>query len=259
MASILENTAFILLVCFTFTIILNLGIKLFAWLFNTVNVHIIDGMINSKQLFVVPQDPSVSNSVTIYRSNDQQGGIEFTWSIWVFIDDLTYNEGKYKHVFSKGDNNSTDNGKMSLNNAPGLYINPNTNDMTVFMNTFINPGTTDKSMIEEEVVIKDVPMNKWFNVIIKCQNKDLIVYVNGMVANSIKLHNVPKQNYGSIYMSNNGGFSGNTSNLWYYSYALSSIEIQNLVKNGPNTSIVSGSTINQKNADYLSLRWYFNK
>jgi len=112
---------------------------------------------------------------------------------------------------------------------------------------------------EEEVVIKDVPMNKWFNVIIKCQNKDLIVYVNGMVANSIKLHNVPKQNYGSIYMSNNGGFSGNTSNLWYYSYALSSIEIQNLVKNGPNTSIVSGSTINQKNADYLSLRWYFNR
>ena len=258
MASIIENIGFIILVCFSFMLLLNLAIKLFSWLLNTSSPHIIDGMINSKQMMIFPQDPSLSNSVTIYRSNDQFGGIEFTWSVWIFIDDLTYGQGQYRHVFSKGDNNSSYNGKMSLNNGPGLYINPTTNDMTVFMNTFVNPGTTDKSSIEEEVVLKDVPMNKWFNVIIKCQNKDLVVYVNGMVANSIKLHNVPKQNYGSIYLSNNGGFSGNTSNLWYYSYALSSVEIQDLVKNGPNTSIVSGSTLNQKNADYLSLRWYFN-
>ena len=126
------------------------------------------------------------------------------------------------------------------------------------MNTFIDPYEKDTTAIDEEIVILDVPMNKWFNVMIRCQNTELTIYVNGMVSNSRQLRNVPKQNYGDVFVSANGGFSGYTSNLWYYNYALGSVEIQNLVKQGPNTTVTSGSPLTLKtNPDYLSLKWYF--
>ena len=54
--------------------------------------HLIDGMVDAKQQIVFPQDPADSNAVTIYRSVNENKGIEFTWSVWIFIDDLKYKE-----------------------------------------------------------------------------------------------------------------------------------------------------------------------
>jgi len=55
----------------------------------------------------------------------------------------------------------------------------------------------------------------------------------------------------------NGGFDGNISNLWYYNYALGTSEIQSLAKSGPNTKMASSGSMNVKNPNYLSLRWFF--
>ena len=53
-------------------------------------------------------------------------------------------------------------------------------------------------------------------------------------------------------------FNGNISNLWYYSYALGTSEIQSISKNGPNTEIISpAGGMSLKNPNYLSLRWFF--
>jgi hypothetical protein len=68
---------------------------------------------------------------------------------------------------------------------------------------------------------------------------------------------VPKQNYGDVYASMNGGFMGNTSDLRYFEKALSTSKIQAIVNKGPNTKLISGASIgkNDKNK-YLSTRWY---
>jgi hypothetical protein len=55
----------------------------------------------------------------------------------------------------------------------------------------------------------------------------------------------------------NGGFNGYISNLWYYNYALGTAAIQNLVTKGPNTNMIGSTGMNDKDADYLSLRWFF--
>jgi hypothetical protein len=135
------------------------------------------------------------------------------------------------------------------NNAPGLYIAPNTNELVVIMNTF--------EVINEEIKIPDIPINKWINVIIRCKNRNLDVYINGTITRSLQLVGVPKQNYGNVYVSLNGGFSGYTSNLQYFNYALGTLAIQNLVQKGPSTKMAGSSSMNLKNPDYLSLRWYF--
>jgi hypothetical protein len=219
------------------------------------NPKLITGTVDAKHMLIFSQDPSLSNSKTIERSSNQDKGIEFTWSVWVYIDDMTYNSGKYKCVFYKGNEydkspDGKDNGINYPNNAPGLYIAPNTNNLVVMMNTF--------EVINEKIIIEGVPLNKWINVIIRCENKTLDVYLNGTIAKSYQLQGVPKQNYGDVYVAPNGGFSGYISNLWYYSYALGVNEIMSLVKKGANTTMTgSYDALSLVDPNYLSLRYYW--
>jgi hypothetical protein len=248
--SLVAKFAFLLLVIFGFVILLRVGISVLAYFLKpNESPHLIDGMVDAKQMIIFTQDPSSNGAVTIYRSVNATDGLEFTWSTWIFIDNLQTNAGKYKHIFSKGNSNLSENGMIQPNNAPGLYIAPNTNALVVVMNTF--------NVINEEVIIPDIPLNKWVNVIIRCENTTMDVYINGTIARSINLVGVPKQNYGDVYVGMNGGFDGYISNLWYYNYALGTAAIQKISNNGPNTKMIGGNGMLDRMFNYLSIRWFF--
>jgi len=248
-SSLVARIAFLLLVILVFVIVLQFSMSILAWFFGPNNSpKIINGMVDAKQTIIIPQDPNASGAKPINRSVNGPNGIEFTWSVWTFIDDTP--SSKYRHVFSKGNANVVpDTGLNFPNNAPGLFIMPNTNAFKIIMNTFND--------INEEVIINDIPLNKWVNIIIRCKNTTLDVYINGTITKSMELSGVPKQNYGDVNIALNGGFSGYVSNLWYYDYALGTAAIYNLVKNGPNTKMVGSSAMNLKNPNYLSVRWFF--
>ena len=248
--SLVAKFAFLLMVLFGFVILLRIGISIISYMFKpNDSPHLIDGMVDATQQIVFEQDPSSNGAVTIYRSVDATDGLEFTWSTWIYINNLQTNAGKFKHVFSKGNSDLTPNGLVQPNNAPGLYIAPDTNALVVIMNTY--------DVINEEILIPDIPLNKWVNVIIRCQNTTLDIYINGTIARSINLLGVPKQNYGDVYVAMNGGFDGYISNLWYYNYALGTSAIQNVVNSGPNTKMIGSSSIDIPVYNYLSLRWFF--
>jgi len=248
--SLIAKFAFLFLVIILFVLALKLGIAILSRIFKpSSNPHLITGMVDAKQMLIFPQDPSNNNAVTIYRSVNANEGIEFSWSSWLYINSLDTNPNIFKHVFSKGNSTLGANGMIQPNNAPGLYIAPNTNALVVVMNTY--------NVINEEIIIPDIPLNKWFNVIIRCKNTTLDVYINGTITRSLNLIGVPKQNYGDVYVAMNGGFDGYISNLWYYNYALGISEIQNLVAKGPNKKMVGSGGINDKSNNYLSLRWFF--
>ena len=233
--SLVAKIAFLLLVLVGFTILLRLGIWLIGSLLisQATSPRLIDGMIDAKTQMVIPQDPKVPTAINVSRSANQNKGIEFTWSCWIFINDLVYNTTKYRCVFYKGNDYAADAAVSGLNfpnNAPGLYITPNTNNLEIIMNTFND--------INQNVVINEIPLKKWLNVIIRCKNTTVDIYINGDISKSLQLDGVPKQNYGNVFVSPNGGFDGYTSNLWYYDYALNPIEITTLVSQGPNTKMI---------------------
>jgi len=201
---------------------------------------------------------------TVLRSKDGRYGIEFTWSIWLYIDKIgttSLNGGgsvQRQHIFSKGsDTISMDDpksptlqdkkGMLTPNNAPGLYLDTATNSLYVVMNTF--------DMIDEEVQINDIPMKKWFNVIIRNEGRILDVYINGTIAVRHKLSSVPKQNYGNVHASKNGGFNGRWSLLRYHDHALNTTEIMNIVRAGPDLRTCTPSPAVPP---YLSMQWYFD-
>jgi len=245
--NLVAKIAFLLLVVILFIVLLKVGVFIMSYIFKPQqSPHLINGMVDATQMLTFKQS---SGKTQIVRSDNANDGIEFTWSVWININNLQYLAGQYKHVFYKGNNDITDNGLNFPNNAPGLYIAPDTNELIVMMNTY--------SVINEEIIIPNIPLNKWVNVIIRCQNTTLDVYINGTITRSIQLSGVPKQNYGDVYVGMNGGFQGNISNLWYYNYALGAAEIQNIATKGPNLNMVTPPTNTSKLWDYLSLRWFF--
>ena len=250
-SSLVAKFAFLLLVALAFVILLRVGISTISYFLKPdESPKLITGMVDGKQMIVFPQDPNDNSAVTVYRSVNENEGIEFSWSVWIYINNLQYLQGQYRHIFHKGNGDLEENGLNFPNNAPGLYLAPNSNAFVVMMNTF--------SVINEEILIPDIPLNKWVNVIIRCKNNTLDVYINGTIARSVHLLGVPKQNYGDVFCCMNGGSDSNISNLWYYNHALGASEIQRLVDNGPNTKMIGGNTaMSATDFDYLSLRWFF--
>lgn len=242
---------FIILLLIGTIILIQVFINVVPWLMSTNSPYLVKGMIPGNASVVIHQDQNLSGAVPIERSNNGQSGIECSWSVWLNITDVSSSTQQYKHVFHKGEQNiDTDTGMNFPNNGPGLYISPNTNELVVIMNTF--------SVINEEIKIPNVPMNKWVNVVIRIMNNTVDVYVNGALAKRHVLSSVPKQNYGNVYVASNGGFSGNLSDLRYYNYALQPGEILSIANGGPNLTVNKNSTVLNSKPPYLSLQWYTN-
>jgi hypothetical protein len=106
--------------------------------------------------------------------------------------------------------------------------------------------------------IDNIPINKWVHVALRLQNTILDVYVNGIVVNRLLLNNTPKQNYGNVYICQNGGFKGKLSNLRYYSRALNVFEINNIVSSGPSLKVAE-EVKPTGGYNYLSTQWYASK
>lgn len=252
--SLVAKVAFLLLLVIVFVVLLRLGSNLLGYLFGpNRDPMLIKGTVDATQMRVIPQNPAKANAKPIYRSVNQAEGIEFTWSVWLYLKNLAP-MSDYKHIFHKGNDAidySGQHGPVGMNfpnNAPGLYIAPRTNNLVLVMNTF--------NKINEEIVVEDIPLNKWLNVMIRVEDMRVDVYVNGTVVKSHKLSGVPKQNYGDVYVAMNGGFNGYISNLRYWDYALGIYKIQNIIADGPDLEMKDKDMLDSE-PKYFSLRWFF--
>jgi hypothetical protein len=246
--------AFLLMVVIGFAILFRLMVAFLGWLFSpSGKVILVDGYINGSDSSTISQDPNIKKSITVVRSNNEKDGIEFTWSTWLFLNGFT-NDEKYHHVFNKGSKEMGSDGFVSINNAPGLYVNPKYDGITVIMNSF------HVNAIDNKIVIKDLPIAKWMNVVIRVQNNNCDVYVNGRLTKRHIMKNIVKQNYDDVNICLNGGFSGYLSNLTYYNNAISIAEIQDILTSGPNMkAVMKNMDDNFNRPRYLADRWYFDQ
>ena len=202
------------------------------------NPWIIEGVREAKKPLILSQDVGADGSKPILRSNNEEGGIEFSYSFWLIIRDWRYKYGEWKHVFHKGNNTSWP------NRAPGVWFHKEQNNMRVYMNVH--------NKVNEYVDIDDIPINKWVYVVVSVRGEYLDVYINGELMKRHKLSGIPKQNFNNLYVTSFGGFGGFLGKFRYFNRALSSYEIFELAKDIPSMSSIEMRT---DDPPYLSYRW----
>lgn len=266
---LLAKFAFIIFVLIIFLFLFKLGVQLLGYLTGPIkSPFLVYGKINGNNAVTISQDPQNTSAVTIYRSSNQPNGAEFTWSVWLYINENSTTDNKYKNIFYKGPNNtifsSSSSGNFSTNggyigiaqvNGPGMYFNcDNTGvgHMLFYLDDIENTN-------QKPIKVDNIPLQKWIHVVYRLQNTILDVYINGNINNRMKLNYAPSQNFYDVQVCANNGFTGYLSNLRYYDYALNVFDINNIVMFGPNTAnSVLSSDYKNANGDYsyLSTKWY---
>ena len=111
--------------------------------------------------------------------------------------------------------------------APGIWLHPKKNAMRVYMNTFKNIG--------EHTDIHNLPLNKWFHVVVATRQRYIDIYINGNLAKRHTLSSIPKQNFGDLYINAFRGFGGYMSNIRYYDYYITFLEMDGALGQGPSS------------------------
>ena len=255
--TLLAKFSFLILVLIAFLFLVNLGITLIGYFTQpSNNPYLVKGTMNAANELVITQDPKNKNSISILRSNNQNTGIEFTWCIWIYVNDIDPKHvPQYQNIFNKGDGYYDQNGIASVNNGPGLYLDNVDNQLHIVMNTVAVSDHADT------LDVPNIPLRKWFHCAIRMENKIMDVYINGVVTARLIMQDVPKQNYFDVNICKNGGFNGSIADLQYYDRALSVFEINNIVVWGRNTSASTSTSASDATGFpyYLSNLWYSTK
>lgn len=201
--------------------------------------YLVKGTKDAKKRKIIPQDPSVSNSITLKRSRNEREGIEFTYATWLWISDYSYKYGEWKHVFHKGNEDSWP------NRSPGVWLHPTKNILRVYMNSY--------NQIANYVDIDNIPLNKWMHLTIICNSNKLDIFINGFLKKQLILDGIPKQNYGEVYINAFGGYDGFLSEMRYYDYSINMAQLESIIRSGPSNApaVDTGAR-----PPYLSPNWW---
>jgi hypothetical protein len=280
--SLVAKFAFILMVFIVLSVAVKIAIIGVSYLLlPSMSPYVLNGTANTEDLAItVTQDPAKKDSIFISRSMNEDGGLEYTWSAWFFINQVPIDKGKYSRIFSKGGEGtkSSEDGIYYPNNAPGLYIkfsdditatNPDRKDKGVNVSLLAVVDVSGKSSnsedkrnnLHEKLITTDIPIKNWVNAVIRVTNNVIDLYINGRLAQRRKTAGIPIQNYGSVNIGEDKSknrFSGYISTIQYFNYSIGSNKIKSIVDEGPNMKMLSnsGAESSTKNLNYLSNNWY---
>jgi len=240
-----------------------------------------------EKTITVSQNPNLKGSKTIYFSDNERSGTEFSYSFYILVHPSTFQQGHKGlfHIFHKGYS------RQFPLLAPGVYMRSDTNTLRVYMNTY----KTWNNFTE----VENIPIGKWVHIVIACKENALEIYINGNLTKKMSFDGyVPYQNYqdvicfsqrvlklptgvdeAAVVASSNsvakeacyadyrddthkacmidvfGCVKGMLSRLDYFSYALCYSEIQKLMERGSSSKL--DPTMNTTNIPpYLDDTWW---
>lgn len=81
--------------------------------------------------------------------------------------------------------------------------------------------------------IKQVPLQKWVHVVVSVYNDVVDMYLDGKLKSSCVLKGFPDVSTRELYITPDGGFSGDISNMIYVNGSLNQDEVYKIYKQGP--------------------------
>lgn len=125
----------------------------------------------------------------------------------MFVNDWSYKFGEDKPVIVRND--PTNPAIMN----PNITLHPTDNSLNIGISVFPNEaGSADTTGTSNDDVftctVPNIPLQTWFAVSMTVFEKNLDVYINGMLVKSCALPGVPKPATSDIQLNPDGGFSG---------------------------------------------------
>lgn len=148
-------------------------------------------------------------------------GYKFTYSFWIYFKNMPEN-GNWKSSF--------DEFYFILYRfgSPNVLYYPKGNVLRIFMSYKDEESDISKDYID----VTDLNLQKWHNVVITLDNKNLDIYINGDIYSSLKLKNVPFiYNRPLLIGHKNSNFNGHIAKLEYYNDILDHNQIKSLYEN----------------------------
>lgn len=205
----------------TFVILLVIIIALYFIYINYFknNTHITSGITDATIQTVI-------NSSELETNNTGAIATNFSYSIWAYIDDWSYNYGLNKSVLLK-DVNPVNTGKVPNTNttndllnpsypSPFIYFGAESNKLIIEQSVYSSNGSSNPDV--DKVDIENIPLQKWVNILVSVYGRTLDTYIDGKLVNTHVLSGVPYigSTSSNIYITPNGGFSGYRSDIQYY-------------------------------------------
>ncbi len=163
---------------------------------------------------------------------------DYTYSMWIFINDWNHKYGDDKVIFRRTKKTSTADTFDDV--CPCVSIGATKNELKIEMAT---NGTTKT----ESFTVSDIPIQKWVNVIVTTEGRTVDVYLDGKLVKSYVMNGVLKiDKLANVYLTPDGGFSGYLNKFRYYARTMSPREAYEIYKEGSGTDGVMGMLGNYK-------------
>ena len=126
-----------------------------------------------------------------------------------------------------------------LKDSNDLVVSENKSAVTFTKKNLLS-GTMDPSInkniiLDEEscVVVENIPLQRWFHVVIVFNETTVEVYIDGKLYKTVVLHSFVKINSLPLYVNLDGGYDGLLNELRYFPYPLKYIDVYNMYARGP--------------------------
>lgn len=157
-------------------------------------------------------------------SSESNSSANFTYSIWLYVDNWNYKYGVPKVVLAHGSDTSAKGGF-------GIVLGGMQNDLNIAVETYPNQGSSEGS--SHTCNVQNIPLQKWVHCLVSLYGKSLDVYIDGKLVRTCVMPGIAKVDTSKdAYITPLGGFSGYTSAFQFWPNATNPQEAYNIYKQG---------------------------
>lgn len=239
--------SFLIMVLIVFILLIRLSFAMMNLFFGVDESPVlVKGLRKANKYLKVKTTGKGGDIKPIVKSVNEDLGMEFTYSIWLNIDDTTSFTGSPRIIFTKNFNaTSTPRG------SPVLYLTKDSQSQSITLNANMESYGTSDGLLS----VKDIPTGKWVHVAVRLEHHNFDILINGNIRQRKFIKDVPKQNTYDVLVTpgEKHGFNGLISNLHYYNRGLNSLELMDIVAKGPN---LKADKTDMVFPPFLSMRWF---
>jgi hypothetical protein len=150
---------------------------------------------------------------------------DFTFSVWVYINDWNYRYGYTKPVFYRGDKKGA--------KTPQVNFGSNTNELDINVLCYPTTGKKTDPGTPSHCKVSNIPIQKWTHILFTTNGNTLDTYLDGKLVRTCVLPGVPKMDKTKpIFLTPDEGFSGYTSKFRFYARTLNPREVYDIYREG---------------------------